>query len=147
MTIREATIDDNAGICRLLFLLFEQESEFRSDFETQSRGVDELLSNPQMGRFFVMEDSGLIVGAVSILFLVSTALGGKVAMLEDLILAKNWRGKGLGAQLLDFGIRAAIQHECKRITVLTDKDNLAAQSLYKKMGFKYSSMIPMRLVF
>jgi ribosomal protein S18 acetylase RimI-like enzyme len=95
-----------------------------------------------MGIFFVIEDSGKIVGAVSLLFLVSTALGGKVALLEDIILEKDSRGKGLGTKLLDH----VIQNGFLRITVLIDKDNIVAQSLYKKMGFKYSSMIPMRFV-
>jgi GNAT superfamily N-acetyltransferase len=99
-----------------------------------------------MGIFFVIEDSGKIVGAVSLLFFVSTALGGKVALLEDMILEKDSRGKGLGTKLLDHVIQYVIQNGFLRITVLIDKDNIVAQSLYKKMGFKYSSMIPMRFV-
>jgi GNAT superfamily N-acetyltransferase len=147
MNIREATIEDNEAVCRLLSLLFEQEAEFRPDLAIQMDGVGQILSDPEKGRFFVIEDSGRIVGCISLLFLISTALGGKAALLEDLFLVKPVRGQGWGGQLLDYAIQQAIQHGCKRITVLTDKDNSAAQSLYQKMGFKYSDMIPMRLVF
>jgi GNAT superfamily N-acetyltransferase len=147
MNIREANSEDNEAICHLLTLLFEQEAEFKPDFATQSEGVGEILSDPEKGRFFVIEDSGRIVGCVSLLFLVSTALGGKAALLEDLVVAKPVRGQGWGTQLLDHAIQQAIQNGCKRITVLTDKDNSAAQSIYQKMGFDYSEMIPMRLVF
>jgi ribosomal protein S18 acetylase RimI-like enzyme len=147
MNIREAIIEDNEAICRLLSLLFEQEAEFKPDFATQSKGVEEILNDREKGQFFVIEDSGQIEGCVSLLFLVSTALGGKTALLEDLVLAKAVRGQGWGKQLLDYAIQYAIHNGCKRITVLTDKDNVAAQSLYQTMGFKYSGMIPMRLVF
>lgn len=147
MHIRTAAIEDNEAICRLLALLFEQEAEFKPDFATQSEGVGEILADPEKGRFFVIEDSGRIIGCVSLLFLVSTALGGKAAMLEDFVLDTPARGQGWGTQLLDYAIQQAIQNGCKRITVLTDKDNSAAQSIYQKMGFNYSEMIPMRLVF
>ena len=146
MNIREANSNDIDDICRLLSVLFEQESEFKPEYEVQKKGVGEILSNKEVGRFFVIEDSGKIVGAVSLLFLVSTALGGKVALLEDMILEKNSRGKGLGTKLLDYVIRYAIRNGFLRITVLVDEDNIVAHSFYKKMGFKYSSMIPMRLV-
>lgn len=146
MNIREANIEDNEAICRLLSLLFEQEAEFKPDFATQSKGVGDILSAPETGRFFVIEDSGHIVGCVSLLFVVSTALGGKAALLEDLVLAEPVRGQGWGAELLDHAIQYAIQNECRRITVLTDSGNAIAQALYKKMGFEYSTMIPMRLV-
>jgi ribosomal protein S18 acetylase RimI-like enzyme len=147
MNIREAAIKDNEAICRLLASLFAQEAEFEPDFATQSQGVEKILSDPEKGRFFVIEDSGRIVGCVSLLFLVSTALGGKAALLEDLVLAEHARGRGWGSELLDYAIRYAAREGCKRITVLTDKENAAAQSLYRKKGFEYSEMIPMRLVF
>jgi ribosomal protein S18 acetylase RimI-like enzyme len=147
MNIREATVEDNQPICCLLALLFDQEAEFKPDFSTQSKGVGEILSDPEKGRFFVIEDSGQIVGCVSLLFVMSTALGGKAALLEDFVLAESVRGRGWGSRLLDHAIQYAMQNGCRRVTVLTDKDNSAAQSLYRKMGFSYSDMIPMRLVF
>jgi ribosomal protein S18 acetylase RimI-like enzyme len=146
MTIREATLEDNAAICRLLSLLFEQEAEFKPDFAAQAKGVGDILADPEKGLFFVIEEAGRIVGCVSLLFLVSTALGGKAALLEDFVLAESVRGQGWGTRLLDYAIRSAVQHGCRRITVLTDKDNLVAQALYQKMGFNYSGMVPMRLV-
>lgn len=147
MHIREAVIEDNEAICNLLALLFEQEAEFKPDSATQSKGVGEILSDPEKGVFFVIEDAGRIVGCVSLLFLVSTALGGKTALLEDFVLEKSVREQGWGTQLLDYAIRYAVQQGCRRITVLTDKDNVVAQLLYRKKGFNYSEMIPMRLVF
>ncbi|MGR8981203.1 MAG: GNAT family N-acetyltransferase [Gammaproteobacteria bacterium] len=146
MNIREANIGDAEDICRLLSLLFEQEAEFMPDWEKQLKGIGEILANPEKGMFFVMEDAGRIIGTVSLLFTVSTALGGEVALLEDLVLAKTARGQGWGAELLDYAVNYAMNNGCLRITVLTDNDNAVGQSLYRKRGFKDSKMLPMRLV-
>jgi N-acetylglutamate synthase-like GNAT family acetyltransferase len=43
MNIREANGDDIDGICRLLSVLFEQESEFKPEYEAQKKGVAEIL--------------------------------------------------------------------------------------------------------
>jgi GNAT superfamily N-acetyltransferase len=146
MNIREAHIGDAEDICRLLSLLFEQEAEFKPDHDKQLKGIGQILANSDTGKFFVTEEAGRIIGTVSLLFSISTAMGGKVALLEDFVLAESARGKGLGAELLEFAVNYAINNGCLRITVLTDNDNAVAQSLYRKLGFKDSKMIPMRLV-
>lgn len=40
---------------------------------------------------------------VSLLYSISTALGGKVAILEDMIINKNYRNKGFGKQIIAGG--------------------------------------------
>ncbi|HEY9160129.1 MAG TPA: GNAT family N-acetyltransferase [Desulfomonilia bacterium] len=144
--IREADPGDIEDICRLLALLFEQEVEFEPDYEMQKRGVSEIVSDPHKGLFLVIEESGCITGCVSLLFLVSTALGGKTAILEDMIIEPGARCRGLGSRLLDKAIDCAREKGCLRITVLTDKNNESAQKLYEKSSFKKSPMIPMRLI-
>ena len=50
------------------------------------------------------------------------------------------RGQGVGSLLLDYAIRFAKDHDCKRVTLLTDADNERAQQFYTKQGFTHSSM-------
>ena len=88
-----------------------------------------------------------MVGVVSLQFLESTALGGRVALLEDMIIHPSRRGQGLGKQLLSKALTHAQEQGCLRVTVLTDHDNRLAQALYEKLGFRSSRMIPMRRVF
>jgi len=148
MRVREATTDDVDSICRLLMLLFEQEAEFVPDYERQTAGVTAILRAPEIGRFVILEDTqGEVVGAVSLLFVPSTALGGKAALVEDLIIRPDQRGKGLGSLLMAETVALARVFGCLRLTVLTDTDNLRAQALYHKYGFRRSGMLPMRLVF
>ena len=145
MNIRPAITRDIDDICRLLALLFAQEAEFTPDRETQQRGVEAILANPDQGLIFVLEQSGRIAAIASLQFLISTALGGKVALLEDVIVEEAFRGKGLGAALIQHIRQYAAGNNILRLTLLTDAHNAPAQAFYKKQGFQTSPMIPMRL--
>jgi len=83
---------------------------------------------------------------VSLLFLPSTALGGRVALLEDMVVQPDARGGGAGSRLLAAATEFARSAGCLRITLLTDAHNAAAQRFYGRHGFARSAMIPMRLL-
>lgn len=89
---------------------------------------------------------GSVVGLVALHVLVSTFLGSRVAILEDMVVDERCRGKGLGERLLQHAIQEAGRRGLGRITLLTDGDNLRAQSFYAKSGFALSAMKPMRLL-
>jgi ribosomal protein S18 acetylase RimI-like enzyme len=84
---------------------------------------------------------------VSVQVLVSTACGGDVLLLEDLVVSPQHRNKGLGSALLEHVIHFARQHGYRRITLLTDRVNANAQRFYKRHGFSGSDMVPYRLLF
>ncbi|MGH8602944.1 MAG: GNAT family N-acetyltransferase, partial [Gammaproteobacteria bacterium] len=84
---------------------------------------------------------------VNVLFTVSTALGGPVALLEDMVVHPEYRGGGAGSRLLQAAINLAESSGCYRITLLTDRTNESAQRFYKRHGFTLSDMVPMRLSF
>ena len=94
----------------------------------------------------MLRDGPAVVGMVSLLFMSSTALGGRAAVLEDMVVRPNARGRGAGSRLLHAAVEFAQLAGCRRITLLTDADNVAAQQFYSRHGFKRSAMIPMRLV-
>ena len=145
LTIQLATLNDIPALCGLLTVLFSQEAEFQPDTAAQQRGLNAILSDPAIGEILVARQNGHIVGMVNLLYSISTALGARVALLEDMVVAPEMRGSGLGSQLLAAAIEHAKQHGCLRITLLTDADNYAAQAFYQKQGFEKSSMIPLRL--
>lgn len=140
-----AGLADIPELCRLLGILFAQEREFRPDADIQTRGLQQILGNPQTGSIFAAYRQDRAVGMVSLLYSVSTALGGPVALLEDMIVAPDERNAGLGGLLLDAAIAHARKAGCLRITLLTDADNLPAQRFYARQGFQASPMLPLRL--
>ena len=143
--INLATVSDTPALSALLSILFTQEAEFQPDTAAQQRGLNAILSDPAVGEILVARQNGQIVGMVNVLYSISTALGARVALLEDMVVAPAMRGSGLGSQLLAAAIKHAKQRGCLRITLLTDADNYAAQAFYQKQGFEKSSMIPLRL--
>lgn len=93
----------------------------------------------------VAREGDQIVGMVNLLFTISTALGERVALLEDMVVSPAGRGIGVGTKLLSEAISYARVQGCKRMTLLTDRSNESAQRFYAKQGFVVSSMVPMRL--
>lgn len=146
MEISLATAFDVPALCDLLSLLFSQEADFQPDYEAQRRGLLQILENPDVGVILVARQKNQIVGMVNLLFTVSTALGQRVALLEDLVILPNQRAKGIGSKLLKEAIETAKLHNCHRITLLTDLANESAQRFYQKHGFSFSAMIPMRVL-
>lgn len=145
MPIRLATAADLPALCRLLDQLFAQEAEFTPDHAAQQRGLAAIVADPALGEILVAVEDGRPVGMVSLLYTVSTALGARVALLEDMVVDARARGAGLGSALLQAAIVHAQRRGCRRITLLTDGDNLAAQRFYRRHGFAPSPMRPLRL--
>src|SRR6266536_5948507 len=144
--IEPATEADLDELSEMLGELFTQESDFRPDKEKQLRGLRLIFEQPSRGRVFVLRRDGAIVGMINLLFTISTAEGGFVILLEDLVIHKEYQGKGYGSKLLQYAIDFAKQKNFPRITLLTDRPENVAQAFFRKHGFVESSMIPMRLL-
>lgn len=145
VTVRAATAADLPAMISLLAHLFEQEVDFSPDAAAQRRGLNLILDNPSAGRLLVAEREGRVVGMLNLLYTVSTALGGPVGILEDMIVAPDARSfGGIGRALLDAAIRRAREDGALRITLLTDAGNDGAQRFYERAGFTKSDMVAMR---
>jgi len=146
LRIESAQPRDLPAMAGLLGLLFTQEAEFQADPARQLRGLRCILQDPAQGQLLVARDGEAVVGMVSLLWSVSTALGGPVAWLEDLVVAEESRGQGVGKALLAAAVGRGRTRGLLRITLLTDGDNVKAQALYAAQGFEASPMVPMRLL-
>lgn len=146
MKITEATLADIPALCRLLDVLFSQEAEFVPDHEAQAAGLRLIMGDPRVGQILVAREDHAVIGMVNLLYTVSTALGARVAILEDMVVAPEERGKGIGNLLLRAAIDRATRNGCRRITLLTDATNEHAQRFYRRHGFTVSTMRPLRLM-
>ena len=142
--VHPATIKDIPQLCELLSILFTLETDFHPDKAKQSDALREIIENPNLGRILVLREGETIVGMVNLLFTISTACGGKVAILEDMIIHPLRQGDGLGSKLLSSALDFAMNQGCHRITLLTDRANVSAIRFYERHGFGISGMIPLR---
>ena len=139
-----ASADDLPQLADLLTELFVLESDFRPERDKQLRGLRVILDDPALGRLFVLRVDGKVAGMANALITVSTAEGGRVLLLEDVIVGKEYRGRGLGRRLVEHVMSWAHEQDMTRITLLADRDNLAALDFYRKLGFASSHMTVLR---
>ena len=140
-----ATQKDLPRLVELLGILFASEAEFSPDSEKQRSALQAILADPGRGKVFVAREGREVVAMCSLLYVVSTAEGGKAALFEDLVVAPEHRKRGIAALLLKHVIDQARAEGVLRLTLLTDMQNERAQALYRRLGFVGSPMKPMRL--
>lgn len=126
--------------------LFSRSDDFKPDRAAQERGLRLILEQPNRGRIFVVRNHDKIFGMVNLLFTISTARGGFVILMEDVVIHPDHRGQGFGAMLIDHVVEFAKQKNFLRITLLTDQVSAESQEFFKKHGFEQSHMIPMRRI-
>jgi len=142
INIRPAEPDDVAQLVALLKSLFAIEADFDFDPDKQTRGIQLLLENDQ-ACILVAEanDDKKVLGMCSIQILISTAEGGAVGLLEDLVVAAGFRNQGIGAKLLDEAVCWAKQHGLKRLQLLADKNNAHALEFYSRQHWQSTQLI------
>jgi GNAT superfamily N-acetyltransferase len=139
-----ATPLDLVALADLLAELFSLESDFRPERARQLAGLRLILDNPELGRLFVLRMQDRVVGMANALVTVSTAEGGRVLLLEDVIVQRDCRGRGLGKRLVEHVLAWAAAQGMTRVTLLADRDNAAALGFYRHLGFTDSQMQVLR---
>lgn len=97
--------------------------------------LKENLENPSSIYLCCKSDSE-IVGFAGISIILDTA------ELNNIVIKKSQRGKGLSSLLLEELIKIAKSRGCKRINLEVAKSNEIAINLYKKFGFKQVGLRP-----
>lgn len=144
--VGDAVAADVPGLLALQAALFAQEAEFHPDPERQRRALALIMGDPRVGRVFAARSAeGRVVAMAIALHTVSTFLGGRVCLLEDVVVDPAHRSRGIGTLLLRAVVERLRAEGCGRITLLTDADNAAAQRLYRRHGFVRSGMAAFRL--
>lgn len=141
--IRKAEISDIDQLSYLLTELFTIETDFKIDENIQKQGL-KLIIEDQNSVVLLKEIDGKIVGMCTMQRLISTAEGGIVGLIEDMVVLSGNRGRGSGSELLMEMEKIASSMGMKRIQLLADKNNRDAIDFYMKNGWNGTSMICLR---
>lgn len=133
--IRTATEADIPSMLGLLAELFLLEPDFHFDPLKAEQGIRSLLQRPRSAIVFVLEADQQVRGMATLQILISTAEGGDVGLVEDVVITPEYRGQGLGKRLLGYIEDWAREHCLHRLQLLADRENKVAHRFYEKAGW------------
>jgi ribosomal protein S18 acetylase RimI-like enzyme len=146
MNIRPAKNTDMTAMVALLGQLFSIEEDFEVDPERQYRGLGLLLGDPDLNLVLVAEAEGRVVGMCSVQMLISTAQGTPCGLVEDMIVDRAFRGRGIGSELLDRACKWAAEEGATRVQLLADRENTGALDFYRAQGWEQTQLICLRKI-
>jgi glucosamine-phosphate N-acetyltransferase len=89
-------------------------------------------------KIFIFEMNNNIIGTGSLILESKISHDFKnVAHLEDIVVDKNFRGKGYGKYIINYLIQYAKKNNCYKVILNTDEKNL---KFYEKCGFKKTNL-------
>jgi GNAT superfamily N-acetyltransferase len=145
ISIRPAGTGDIPGMCDLLYELFSIEADFIPDREKQSRGLSLLLKGAADSCLVLVAGKGAeIVGMCSVQVVISTAEGGPVGLVEDLIVRRDDRGKGIARELLSEIGEWCGARGISRLQLLRDRNNEDALNFYAANGWSSTDLVCIR---
>ena len=100
------------------------------------KNFHEFISNPALGRFWLLHADIEIIGYLILAFGYSFEYGGRDAFIDDFFLKEPFRGKGLGHSILSKLDGEATKLEVKAIHLEVENTNERGRNLYTKTGFK-----------
>lgn len=93
---------------------------------------------------YVAESEGLVVGTVTLC--VFRTLTGPKAYLDHLVVAPNWRRRGIGRALVDYAVAQARAAGASRIDLTATNEKQAGRTLYRSLGFQERDTTSFRLI-
>ncbi|GAB6058405.1 GNAT family N-acetyltransferase [Desulfonatronum parangueonense] len=128
----------------LLSELFAIEADFQPDPALQHQGLALMLQDPTSRRILVAVENNQAIGMCSFQTLVSTAEGGRVGLVEDVVVAARRRGRGIGGMLMRALEESAAEMGLSRLQLLADAKNVPALNFYRLRGWNATQLICLR---
>jgi len=142
--IRPAGEADLEPMNRLLSELFSIEKDFTPDREKQRRGLALLLQQSD-GLVLVAENGRRrTVGMCTVQTLWDPAEGFRTGLVEDVVVRREYRGRGIGRRLLAAAREWAETAGIDRLQLLADGGNQPALEFYDRIGWTATDVVCLR---
>ena len=133
--IRLATFDDLPHLTPLV-AAFHQEEGIVSDPKQRDRALIPLLEGSPHGAVYMIGPRNSPMGYVVFSFIWSVEFGGLEAMVDEVYLRHNVRGKGIGKSILKRLFRTMATHGVHSLSLEVHQKNAKAIQFYKALGFR-----------
>ncbi len=134
--IRACEYADLAAVRELLLQLLEV-APAGSDLQLDGmqRTFYEMAVLPELYENWVAEAGGQVVGFVSVVYYRTLFHRVGTALINELVVTHEMRGRGIGQALIRTVIDAARTRGMDEVEVSTEQGNLAARRFYRRCGF------------
>lgn len=138
--ISRAGHSDIEQLLPLLESLFSLEEDFLFDPVRARRALERIIDDGERSCLLVARIEERVVGMCSAQLVISTAQGSWSAWVEDVVVAADWRGKGIGSGLLEALEQWCRQNGVTRMQLVADRDNHPAHQFYQHTGWSETNL-------
>ncbi|HEX8283537.1 MAG TPA: GNAT family N-acetyltransferase [Pyrinomonadaceae bacterium] len=133
-TFRAAGTSDADALLAMMRELYEHE---RIPFDEPAAGgaLAQLLADEAFGVAYLMLLGGEAAGYLVITYGFSLEFGGRAALVDELFVKDEFRGRGAGRAALDFAAGVCRARGIRALRLEVERVNEAALSVYRKAGF------------
>jgi GNAT superfamily N-acetyltransferase len=132
--VREAVVGDVRTLVELMVEFYE-ESDYVLDRARADAAFTALLSDPRLGRVWLIEPAAAAVGYVVVTFVYGMEYGGLMAFVDDFFVRPTFRNAGLGTTVLAAARDACALLGVRAMAVEVAGDNEPALAVYRRTGF------------
>jgi GNAT superfamily N-acetyltransferase len=105
------------------------------DEQSARRALEELIGDSSLGQALLLVRDGEPVGYMILTLGFSLEFGGRDAFIDELFVAPEHRGQGIGRQALSWAADACRALGARALHLEVDHGNSGAQRLYRAEGF------------
>lgn len=139
MVIRRAGDVDMPSIFALYGELAGAYSHAESDELQQQESLWQEVASDSRQTILVAEEAKVIIGTLTLIIVPNLGHHGQPwAAIENVVVAGNVRGKGIGKALMTEATRIAKEKNCYKIVLSTNLVRVEAHEFYRQLGWKQS---------
>jgi len=100
-------------------------------------GVLEKIDSYPDYHVYVAHRNGHTVGTFALLIVDNLAhMGARSGIAEDVVVAADWRRRGIGRQMMHFAMQKCREAGCYKLAVSSNRRRSDAHRFYKNLGFQ-----------
>jgi GNAT superfamily N-acetyltransferase len=133
--IRDATPVDAGVIVEFQIRMARETEDLALDHDVCANGVAAVFADPALGRYFVAEDDGRVVGSLMVTYEWSDWRNGTVWWIQSVFVEPEARGRGVYRRLYERVQQLVMESDRVRgVRLYVDIGNRRAQQVYERLG-------------
>ena len=132
---RPAREQDVDAIIEMIRRYYDEENYPFAEVETR-QAVNELIRDEHLGRLWVADEQGHIVGYLAVTLGFSLEYQGRDAFIDELFISEDARGRGLGREALLIAETYCRRLGVRAVHLEVEPHRERARKLYRQTGFE-----------